>query len=109
MAMRASQNLHNSMFQGVIRATMNFFNTNPTGRILNRFSKDMGQIDELLPVAMVEFVQIFLIQISIIILVAIVNYWFLIPTIIIGIIVYCLRTFYLKSSQSLKRLDAISK
>lgn len=49
LAMRASRNLHNTMFQGVSRARMYFFHTNPSGRILNRFSKDMGQVDELLP------------------------------------------------------------
>lgn len=43
-AMKASANLHNSMFMGISRATMYFFNTNPSGRILNRFSKDMGQV-----------------------------------------------------------------
>lgn len=37
--MRASRNLHNTMFQGVSRARMYFFHTNPSGRILNRFSK----------------------------------------------------------------------
>lgn len=37
--MKASRNLHNTMFQGVTRARMYFFHTNPSGRILNRFSK----------------------------------------------------------------------
>lgn len=39
LAMKASRNLHNTMFQGVTRARMYFFHTNPSGRILNRFSK----------------------------------------------------------------------
>lgn len=43
-AMKASANLHNAMFMGISRASMYFFNTNPSGRILNRFSKDMGQV-----------------------------------------------------------------
>lgn len=47
--MRSSQKLHDKMFDGVISAPMRFFDTNPSGRILNRFSKDMGAIDELLP------------------------------------------------------------
>ena len=37
------------MYRGVTRATMYFFGTNPTGRILNRFAKDVGQVDEKLP------------------------------------------------------------
>ena len=43
IAMKASKKLHDSMFNGVTRATMYFFNTNSSGRILNRFSKDMGE------------------------------------------------------------------
>lgn len=58
--MRASRNLHNSMLMGVSRASMYFFNTNPSGRIINRFSKDLGQVDEILPAIMIDMVQIFL-------------------------------------------------
>lgn len=42
ICVRASQNLHNAMFNGLISTTMRFFDTNPSGRILNRFSKDIG-------------------------------------------------------------------
>lgn len=37
---------------------MRFFNTNTSGRILNRFSKDMGAIDEFLPNAMIDCTQV---------------------------------------------------
>jgi ATP-binding cassette subfamily C (CFTR/MRP) protein 4 len=43
-------NLHEKLLQGVTRAKMFFFHTNSVGRILNRFSKDMGAIDSMLPV-----------------------------------------------------------
>lgn len=49
ICMAASRVLHNRMFACLLRAPMQFFDTNPGGRILNRFSKDMGAIDELLP------------------------------------------------------------
>lgn len=56
--MRASINLHDAMFASITRATMRFFNTNTSGRILNRFSKDMGAVDELLPNALVDCLQV---------------------------------------------------
>lgn len=46
------------MFQSISKAVMRFFNTNTSGRILNRFSKDMGAIDEFLPNAMLDCIQV---------------------------------------------------
>jgi ATP-binding cassette, subfamily C (CFTR/MRP), member 4 len=109
VAMRASRSLHDAMFSGVTRASMYFFNTNPSGRILNRFSKDIGQIDEILPSIMIDVVQIFLSLAGIIVVVALVNPLFLIPTVIIAVIFFFLRSFYLKSSRNLKRMEATSK
>lgn len=109
LAMRASTQLHNFMFRGITRAAMYFFNTNPSGRILNRFSKDMGQVDEILPAVMMDVIQIFLSLGGIVIVIAIVNPLFLLPTMVLGVIFYQLRTFYLKTSRNVKRLEAISK
>lgn len=109
LAMRSSTSLHNSMFKGISHASMHFFNTNPTGRILNRFSKDLGQVDELLPTVMVSVITTFLSMIGIIVVVAMVNPIFLIPTGFLAVIFYFLRIFYLKTSMDLKRIEAISK
>uniref|UniRef100_A0A1B0C9L7 Uncharacterized protein n=1 Tax=Lutzomyia longipalpis TaxID=7200 RepID=A0A1B0C9L7_LUTLO len=109
LAVRAAKVLHNAMYTGVTKASMYFFNTNPSGRILNRFSKDMGQVDEFLPTVMIDVIQIFLSLAGIIVVVAVVNYWLLIPTVIIGIIFYFLRDFYLITSRSVKRIEATTR
>lgn len=54
MCQRASITLHDKLFRGIIRARMFFYNENPSGRILNRFSKDIGNIDVQLPIAMMD-------------------------------------------------------
>jgi len=109
VAMRASRRLHDAMYSGITNATMLFFNLNPSGRILNRFSKDMGQIDEILPMTVVDVLQIFLSLAGIIVVVAVVNVYTLIPTVVIAVLFYFMRDFYLKSSRNLKRMDATSK
>uniref|UniRef100_A0A182S5S5 ABC transmembrane type-1 domain-containing protein n=1 Tax=Anopheles maculatus TaxID=74869 RepID=A0A182S5S5_9DIPT len=56
VCLRISVNLHDRLFRGLTRATMHFFNMNPSGRILNRFSKDIGAIDSALPMALLDCV-----------------------------------------------------
>lgn len=109
LAMRSSTNLHNSMFKGITHASMYFFHTNPTGRILNRFSKDMGQVDEILPAVMMDVAQIFLSLLGIVVVIALVNPLFLVPTLVLAVIFYFLRVFYLKTSRDVKRIEGISK
>lgn len=58
MCMRSSIKLHNEMFSNILTATMRFFDTNPSGRILNRFSKDMGVVDEILPRMYLDSIQV---------------------------------------------------
>lgn len=47
---------------------MRFFDTNPSGRILNRFSKDLGAIDEAFPKALFNSLQVLLNLVSEIVL-----------------------------------------
>ncbi|XP_067014167.2 probable multidrug resistance-associated protein lethal(2)03659 [Anabrus simplex] len=109
VCMRASRRLHDRMFNCVTHACMRFFNTNTSGRILNRFSKDMGSIDELLPQCMIDTLQIGLALIGIIVVIAAVNYFLLIPTAIILFVFYLMRVYYLATSRSIKRLEGITR
>ena len=45
----ASGSLHSRMLKNVLRSPMSFFDTTPLGRVLNRFSKDIYIIDEVIP------------------------------------------------------------
>lgn len=54
MCFRISIILHDMIFRGVTRARMIFFNNNQSGRILNRFARDINSIDSMLPNMMVD-------------------------------------------------------
>ena len=46
---RASKKLHKNMLRHILAAPTSFFDTTPNGRILNRFTDDIFQIDTLVP------------------------------------------------------------
>lgn len=58
VALLASKHLHAKMFHCLLLAPLRFFNSNPCGRIFNRFSKDIGAIDELLPIMLLDTIQV---------------------------------------------------
>lgn len=69
----------------------------------------MGAIDELLPRAMMEAIQIMLVGCGILIMVFLVRWWMIFPTIILALLFYVIRVVYLASAQDIKRLEGISK
>lgn len=109
LGLRISKNLHDKMFRGVTRATMYFFNTNPSGRILNRFSKDTGNIDAVLPGALLDCIWFLFDIVAVMIVVAIVNFWLLIPTLVLVVLMYVLRDIYVRTSRSVKRVESLCK
>jgi ATP-binding cassette subfamily C (CFTR/MRP) protein 10 len=48
----AAQRLHERLLGAVVRAPLAFFDTTPTGRVLNRFSSDQATADDSLPFIM---------------------------------------------------------
>uniref|UniRef100_A0A8C7VMT1 Cystic fibrosis transmembrane conductance regulator n=1 Tax=Oncorhynchus mykiss TaxID=8022 RepID=A0A8C7VMT1_ONCMY len=50
-----SKRLHEQMLTAVLRAPMAVLNTMKTGRIMNRFTKDMATIDDMLPLVLSVF------------------------------------------------------
>ncbi|XP_026467356.1 probable multidrug resistance-associated protein lethal(2)03659 [Ctenocephalides felis] len=109
VCVKASVKLHDDMFLSISRATMRFFNTNPSGRILNRFSKDMGAVDELLPYAMMDTVQLSFNMLGVLAVVAVVEPTLLGPLVVILIGFWLMRSMYARTSTSIKRLEGITR
>ena len=49
VVLKSATNLHNTMAERVLRANILFFDSNPIGRIVTRFSKDLIMFDLVVP------------------------------------------------------------
>ncbi|XP_030637683.1 ATP-binding cassette sub-family C member 4 [Chanos chanos] len=105
----AAQTLHDRMFNSILRTHVRFFDVNPIGRVLNRFSKDIGQLDSLLPWTFVDFVQVFLQIVGVIAVAASVIPWILIPVLPLLIVFLFLRRYFLRTSRDVKRLESTTR
>lgn len=109
LMLRGSSNLHNNMFKGVLYSSLRFYESNASGRILNRFSKDQQVIDEQLPLTAFDTTQSLVMVLGSIVIIGMSNPWvmfFLIP-IVPG--VYFVRRYYLATSREIKRLDSVTR
>ncbi|XP_054557204.1 ATP-binding cassette sub-family C member 4 isoform X2 [Talpa occidentalis] len=105
----SSQILHNKMFASILRAPVLFFDRNPIGRILNRFSKDIGHMDDLLPLTFLDFLQTFLMVMGVVGVAVAVIPWIAIPLVPLGIIFFVLRRYFLETSRDVKRLESTTR
>uniref|UniRef100_A0A8C5B493 Multidrug resistance-associated protein 4-like n=1 Tax=Gadus morhua TaxID=8049 RepID=A0A8C5B493_GADMO len=106
---RSAQSLHNAMFTAMLRSPVRFFDLNPIGRILNRFSKDIGQLDSLLPWTFVDFIQVLLQVLGVIAVAAVAIPWILLPVVPLFIIFLFLRRYFLRTSRDIKRLESTTR
>ncbi|XP_075590754.1 ATP-binding cassette sub-family C member 4 isoform X2 [Dermatophagoides farinae] len=109
ICMHASERLHNQIFERLLRARVAFFDQNPAGRILNRFTKDLGIIDEMLPSTAYDLNLTFSQAIGVVITVSIVNWWLIFPAILLTIFVFFMRTIYIKSARDIKRFESLAR
>ena len=77
------------MVVAILKAPVLFFDSNPVGRILNRFSKDIGCLDELLPKCFLFFIQLTLLMLASVLVAIATNAWLLFISVsVVLIIVY---------------------
>uniref|UniRef100_A0A8C2XIA3 Multidrug resistance-associated protein 4 n=1 Tax=Cyclopterus lumpus TaxID=8103 RepID=A0A8C2XIA3_CYCLU len=105
----SAQTLHNRMFNAILRTPVHFFDINPIGRILNRFSKDIGYLDSLLPWTFVDFIQVMLQVIGVIAVAAVIIPWILIPVVPLLAVFLFLRCYFLQTSRDIKRLESTTR
>ncbi|XP_070202775.1 multidrug resistance-associated protein 1-like [Littorina saxatilis] len=105
----ASRHLHANMLNNILHQPMIFFDTNPLGRILNRFSRDVDAVDG----SMARLVRMFAMQVfTVVSVLCVITYStpvFVAAAIPMTIIYYLVQMFYIPSSRQLRRNESVSR
>ncbi|KAL5432135.1 hypothetical protein PMIN07_008599 [Paraphaeosphaeria minitans] len=108
-SIEASRKLHERMAFAIFRSPMNFFETTPAGRILNRFSSDVYRVDEVLARTFnMLFVNTARAGFTLVI-VSVTTPAFIALILPLGALYLYIQRYYLRTSRELKRLDSISR
>ena len=109
VSLKCAARLHDKMVVAILQAPVLFFDSNPVGRILNRFSNDIGCINELLPKTFLAAMQMRLAMLFQVLLTVGTNFWLIFLFVPISVLVVSLSNYYLKTIRELKRLESISR
>ena len=109
ICVKGSDKLHNAMFRSIIRAPMNFFDNNPIGKILSRFSQDIDWMDILIPYTSFSASRILVLIFGSILVTLLINPWLILGLVPLCVGFYFLRKYYLSLSRNIKRLEGITR
>ena len=107
--LNASTLLHDKMVSGVLRAPMSFFDTNPKGRIVNRFAKDIDMVDSSIPLTFAALMRLGLGVVGTIVVICTTEPYFIAIIIPISFLYYMVQRFYVSSSRQLRRIESSSR
>ncbi|XP_033917701.1 ATP-binding cassette sub-family C member 2 isoform X1 [Melopsittacus undulatus] len=108
-ATRASRVMHQQLLSNILRVPMSFYDTTPTGRIVNRFAKDIFTIDETIPMSFRSWLSCLMGIISTLLMITLATPFFALIIIPLGIFYYFVLRFYVSTSRQLRRLDSVTR
>ncbi|OXB75471.1 UNVERIFIED_CONTAM: hypothetical protein H355_016532 [Colinus virginianus] len=108
-AMRASRIMHEQLLSNILHVPMSFFDTTPTGRIVNRFAKDIFTVDETIPMSFRSWLNCFMGIISTLVMIILATPFFAIVIVPLGVFYYFVLRFYISTSRQLRRLDSVTR
>ncbi|XP_044275914.1 ATP-binding cassette sub-family C member 3 isoform X1 [Varanus komodoensis] len=106
---RAARTLHAALLENKLHTPQSFYDTTPTGRIINRFSKDIYVIDEVIPPTILMFLGTFFTSVSTMLVIIVSTPLFAVVIVPLAILYFFAQRFYVATSRQLKRLESISR
>nr|XP_018261799.1 ATP-binding cassette transporter [Kwoniella dejecticola CBS 10117]OBR83957.1 ATP-binding cassette transporter [Kwoniella dejecticola CBS 10117] len=108
-ALTASQELYSKLVRRILGAKMRFFDSTPSGRIMNRLSKDMSSIDTEAGEILMYFANSCLSAGAILLVVTVSTPAFLLALVLIVLAYWILGSLYVTTNREIKRIDSVTR
>uniref|UniRef100_A0A8C1VAI2 ATP-binding cassette, sub-family C (CFTR/MRP), member 2 n=1 Tax=Cyprinus carpio TaxID=7962 RepID=A0A8C1VAI2_CYPCA len=105
----ASRTLHTSLLSNILKVPMVFFDTTPSGRIVNRFAKDIFTVDEIIPMSFRSCILCLLGVLGTLFVICLATPIFTAVVVPMAVIYCFVQRFYVATSRQLRRLDSVSR
>ncbi|ORY32179.1 ABC transporter type 1, transmembrane domain-containing protein [Naematelia encephala] len=105
----ASKRLYKKLLKRVLGAKMRFFDSTPSGRIMNRLSKDVSSIDLEAAEIMLFFAQCIMNVAAVLAVIIFSTPLFLVALILIAVLYWAVGTIYVTTSREIKRFDSVTR
>jgi ABC-type multidrug transport system fused ATPase/permease subunit len=105
----ASRKLHSSLLHKILRSPIRFFETTPMGRILNRMSKDIKDVDNEVAFYTADFLQCLIRAFVFLIIILFVTPYAVLGIVPVGIVYVLIARKYINSARELKRMDSMTR
>ena len=107
--LKASVTLHQEMLERILSSTMAFFDTTPVGRIINRFSKDMDEVDLMIPTHIKDILSDLFSVLGTLFVVCYATPIIIAAVIPLVLIFFFIQSSYLATSRQLKRMINVTR
>ncbi|XP_046853052.1 multidrug resistance-associated protein 1-like isoform X2 [Xenia sp. Carnegie-2017] len=104
----ASSTLHEKLLTNIFHLALLFFEVTPIGRIINRFSKDMDMVDEVIPQVLMQCLGSSFNVLGVVFIISFSTPLFLCVLFPLTLLYILTQRFYIPSSRQLKRLESVS-
>jgi len=105
----SGKQFHKRLLFGIMRSPMSFFDTTPTGRIVNRFGKDIDSVDNNIPQSIRQWISCLLRIVSTVIILSRTEIWFLLIVPVLCVVFMVVERFYIAANRQLKRLESTTR
>lgn len=108
-SLRASSRLYSGMIRRLLNAKMRFFDSTPSGRIINRLSRDMVSIDQQSAEILTNFINCVLSCAAVLAVVTYSSPKFVYALAVILVLYYLVGSLYITTNREIKRFDSVTR